>query len=468
MMTKSRDKAKRKSVQIDDIGITRERLTSRGGLALFAKYLCHIGLLNELEHRFGRLRKNGKGARISELFKQILCFFLDGTSRHLTWFDTLKGDEGYAVGIETTPASLASSHAVKRFFQAFSPVTIWLFRPILHQLFIWRLRMEKPDVVVLGIDTMVMDNSEARKRHGVQPTYKRVAGFQPLQMTWGRYIVDAVFRGGKKHSNHGDTVSKMILHAVAAVRIYYRGDVPIVLLMDSGFFDQKLFALCESLKVGFVCGGRLSDGVKDYVKSVPGACFRIFNKGGQAWDYLEFGHHPVSWERCRRAVYCRPRYEDHQALLEFARPDTVIYTNLGMGQWIDEGLLAAGQESRLSAEGLIELYHGRGRDELVFRSFKDFGFEELPFKRFTPNAALYYVMLLAFFLSEAFKEDVLGGVVPVEAYPTTLRRKAIDFAAKIVRTGGRTIFKVTQTVWDRLNLPVVWKRSGSPPKICWE
>ena len=57
---------------------------------------------------------------------------------------------------------------------------------------------------------MVMDNDDAPKRHGVKPTYKKVLGFQPLQMTWGRYIIDAVFRGGDKHSNHGDTAAKMI------------------------------------------------------------------------------------------------------------------------------------------------------------------------------------------------------------------------------------------------------------------
>ena len=104
----------------------------------------------------------------------------------------------------------------------------------------------------------------------------------------------------------------------------------------------------------------------------------------------------------------------------------------------------------------------------MFRSFKDFGFEELPFKKFIPNAAFYYVMLLAFFLCEAYKEDVLDGVIPAVAYPTTLRRKALDFAAKVVRTSGRTTLKVTRAVWDRLNLPVLWERSGCPPKICWE
>jgi hypothetical protein len=467
MMTKTTDKAKNKSHGIDGLGITNDTLTSRGGLALFVKYLRHIGLLSEIESRFGRLRKSAKGVPVAEMFKQVICFFIDGTSRHLTWFDALLQDEGYARGIETAARDMASSHAVKRFFRAFSPVLIWLFRPMLHRLFIWRLGITRPEVVVLGIDTMVMDNNEAKKRHGVQPTYKKKAGFQPLQMTWGRFIVDAVFRGGKKHSNHGDTVLKMILHQVANIRTGYRGDVPIVVVMDGGFFDQKLFRLLESLEVGYICGGRLSEGVKQYVRSVDASCFHPYENGSQVWDYLEFGDRPGAWDRGRRAVFCRPRYEDRQALLEFARPDTVMYTNLGMGGRVDERLKAAGKAAWIEAEGVIGLYHGRGRDELVFRSLKDFGFQELPFKCFTPNAALYQVMLLAFFLFEAYKEDVLEGVIPVSAYPTTVRRKAVDFAAKIVRTGGRTILKVTEAVWDRLNLPLLWERSGCPPKINW-
>ena len=38
------------------------------------------------------------------------------TSRHLTWFDTLKKEPEYAGTIESDPANLLSSHSVKRFF----------------------------------------------------------------------------------------------------------------------------------------------------------------------------------------------------------------------------------------------------------------------------------------------------------------------------------------------------------------
>ena len=67
---------------------------------------------------------------------------------------------------------LASSHAVKRFFGKFSFVRVYLFRHLLQILFIRRLKKTCPTVIVLGLDSMVLDNDDALKRHGVQPTYK--------------------------------------------------------------------------------------------------------------------------------------------------------------------------------------------------------------------------------------------------------------------------------------------------------
>ncbi len=45
---------------------------------------------------------------------------------------------------------------------------------MLQHLFLWRLNLERPEVVVLNIDTMVMDNDDAPKRHGVKPIYKKI------------------------------------------------------------------------------------------------------------------------------------------------------------------------------------------------------------------------------------------------------------------------------------------------------
>ena len=466
MWRKSRQ-GKGKTHRITSVGITNDTLTSRGGLSLFGRYIEGIGIRSTFDRLFGSMRKNGKGQPIDAIMKQVLCNFMDGTSRHLVHFDRLKEDVGYAGVIESAPEQLISSHAVKRFFNAFSWVRIWLFRRLLQGLFLWRLKVTRPAVIELGIDTMVMDNDEAEVRHGVQPTYKKVEGFQPLQMTWGRVIVDAVFRGGKKHSNHGDTVEEMVRHVVWKIRKQYRTDVPIIFKMDSGFFDQNLFAVFEELGVGYVTSGKLYDDIKETVNHRDDSAWRKYQTKEQVWDYVEFSDRRGSWKKSRRAIFCRPRQEGAQLLFEFARPDTILYTNLGVGEVIDEQLTRAGHGGKMTAESIIALAHGRGCDELVHRGFKDFGHEELPFKRFAPNAAYYYLMAVAFFLFECFKEDVCAGVVPVTAYATTVRRKLIDIAAKIVKKSGKIILKVTSATWNSLKFNVLWEKSGSPPQFVW-
>ncbi len=49
-------------------------------------------------------------------------------------------------------------------------------------IFIWRLKVKQPDVIELGIDTMVMDNNDAEHRHGVKPTCKKKTDYTGF---WG-------------------------------------------------------------------------------------------------------------------------------------------------------------------------------------------------------------------------------------------------------------------------------------------
>jgi len=467
--TLSRNPPSPTTAHISDIAVTSDTLTGRGGLALFSRYVRNIGIFAHLERLFGALRRSGKGLGVSELFHQLFCFLADGTSPHLVYFDTLKEDEGYARGIETEPERMASSHAIKRFFGAFQWGRIWVFRHLLRQLFLWRLEREAPAAVVLGLDTMVMDNDEAHAKQGCEPTYKKVKGFQPLQLTWGPYVVDALFRGGKKHGNAGEVAGKMVEDAVAFLRKRYRDDVAVIVRMDAGFFDQKLFRAFEEAGIGYLCSGKLEEDLTDMAQTADPAQWREYDNGRQLWHYLEFGVHRPSWKKgeWRRAFYTRPAYEEEQRLLEFARPDQVIYTNLGLGGLVDERLREAGCEGWLRPSELIELHHGRGRDELVHRALKDFRAEQLPFKQFQANAAFYYTVLVGFFLFESFKRDVTEEVVPITAQATRLRREVMDFAAKIVRSSGKVLLKVTAALWTRLRLRELWERTAHPPPFAW-
>ena len=42
----------------------------------------------------------------------------------------------------------------------------------------------------------------------------------------------------------------MLVHIVKKIRRQYRDDVPIMVRMDSAFFDEKIFETCERLKIG--------------------------------------------------------------------------------------------------------------------------------------------------------------------------------------------------------------------------
>ena len=143
-------------------------------------------------------------------------------------------------------------------------------------------------------------------------------------------------------------------------------------------------------------------------------------------------------------------------------PDSQL---LGTGTPLDQALIEAGLSEWLTNEGILELAHGRGADELVHRALKDFGTEQLPFKRFECNTAFYYIMVLAFNLCQAFKEDVCREVLPEGSYATAVRRQLIDIAAKVVRTSGRVILKVTRAAYERLRFQELWERANSPPRL---
>ena len=87
--------------------------------------------------------------------------------------------------------------------------------------------------------------------------------------------------------------------------------------------------------------------------------------------------------------------------------------------------------------------------------------EHLPFKNFGMNAAYYYLMVIGHLLLGSYRDDVLLEYVPSigpACYPEKIRRRAIDFAASIVHSGGYVILKITRAVNDILDAVKLWKR----------
>jgi hypothetical protein len=456
--------------KIKDVAITSERITGRGGLSLFLRYLEKSNLFSLLESVFKSLRKSRKGKSVSFILRQIMVFMMDGTSRAISHFDILQKDEGYAAALEVKQERLLSSHSVKRYFKKFTSLGLSkLYRNVLNTLFIWRLKIEKPDRIVLDIDTMVLDNSSSKVRYGVKPTYKKgVKGFQNLQITWNGRVVDAIFRNGSSHSNHGNDVKTSFKRIVHLIRKNYREDVEIIITLDSGFFSEENYNFFDTvLKVYFVGVGKMYSDLKEYLSQIPQEYYNEYSNKQNVWHYVELGDRRRNWKECGflRAIYTRFITDDNgQVLMEFSRPDTILYTNMGCSSFDKQ----SEKEVLFSAEEIISLAHGRGNSELVNRSFKEFMVKEtLPFKNFGMNAAYYYIMAITHFCFVSFKIDNLEIVECIDknAMPNTFRRKIIDFAAKIVKKGNNIILKVSRSVWEGINFEALWVAVNKVPLV---
>lgn len=342
------------------------------------------------------------------------------------------------------------------------------FWKILHELFFWRLSVTSPQVILLGADTMVMDNDSANKREGNEVTYKRKKGFQPLHISWGPFLIDVLFRKGSAHSNHGTDYIDRVRAVVKLIRKRYSPQVPIMLCSDSGFFDQKAFDIFEQeLHLHYITTGKLYGDVTEYVRDLPNDAFNSISKNKAVWQFIEYASRLKSWSKFRRCFFTRLHRDDTgQYVMGFGKPDSIIYTNIGNCPVADQRLRTAGGDEWFEAEAIIRKSHQRGADELIHRSLKELATkEQLPFKSFGMNRAYYFMLVFTHFLFEAYKQDVTAEVIPATVYPNTFRRKLIDFAVRISSRARYTVLNVTKTIYETINIEELWKRCQSPPQI---
>jgi hypothetical protein len=457
------------AAKINKIGVTSDKITARGGLPLFLRYIDRIDLYTLISNKLSSsIVLSGKGLTLQRFLKQIFAFFIDGSNMSISGFDLRKSDEGYAALLENKTDELASSHQIKRFFAKLSIIPNSVYCKILHELFVWRLNIEKPTIIELGIDTMVMDNDTSTKREGNEPTYKKVKGFQPLHISWNAFLIDVLFRKGSAHSNHGTDYTDRLMAIVKLIRTRYSIDVPIIIFADSGFADQKAYAIFEQdLKIHYVTTSKIYTDVKEYAQQLPAEAFGKFSKNKAVWLFAEFGNKLKSWNKFRRCILTKlQRDEAGQYVMSFEKPDSLIYTNIGCNKEIDDKLRAAGGERYFQNETIIQKSHERGADELIHRSIKELATkEQLPFKSFGMNRSYYFLLVITHFIFETYKRDITPDVIPITVYPNTFRRIMIDFAAKLTSHARNITLCVTKTVFDTINITNLWQKCQTPPKI---
>ena len=76
-------------------------------------------------------------------------------------------------------------------------------------------------------------------------------------------IVDAIFREGKAHSNHGNHVVRIITELVRLIRSHYDENVAIAIVADTGSMISACSTLCDRLYIAFIVGGKICKNILD-------------------------------------------------------------------------------------------------------------------------------------------------------------------------------------------------------------
>jgi len=426
---------------ITKISTTNECLTSRGGLAPFTNFLKKSQVSEELSLIYKDLRKSKKGIKLEEAFLQVLLFLADGTEHSLESFDKLSQDESWAK-THGCKDDLNTASLKRLLYKAYT-IDLELIRPYLSRVFQSVLKCESPNEVVLFLDSCVYNNDGAKCRAGVKPTYKNFQGYHPINLIWNGLYVDSYFQSGHCSTNHGDVVQVMLKNAAKNIRKTLGNEVRIIVRMDGGFYDQKIFKLCDELGINFVCAGKV---YKDHTFDVH-TFSGVYEKKKTLWKYEAFQERRNSWDKNMeyRALKLVAIEENGEPLLGL------------------NGRIILSNYDDCSDEQLIEYDHSRGKDELTHREIKDFTSERMPCLDFHANQLWYYMGILAFNLFQIFKRKI--ACLFKTSYPTTFRRKFFDIAGKIIPKARSFTLKINKFKMNELQFDEIWERSLIPWRI---
>jgi hypothetical protein len=423
---------------ITKISTTSECLTPRAGLAPFVNFLKKSHVSDELSLIYQDLRKSKKGIKLKEAFLQILLFLADGTEQSLESFDRLNQDESW-IKIHGCKEYLNTA-SLKRLLYKADKIDVETIRPYFHRIFQSVLKNESPNEVVLFLDSCVYNNDGAKCRAGVKPTYKNFQGYHPINLIWNGFYVDTYFQSGHCSTNHGDIVKTMLKNASKSIRETLGPEVTIIVRMDGGFYDQKIFKLCDELGVNFVCAGKVYKDHTFDVHSFSG----IYENKNSMWKYEAF-------QECRKSWDENMKYRALKLVVVEENGEPLLGLN---------GRIILSNYDNCSDEKLIEYDHSRGKDELTHREVKDFTSERMPCLDFHANQLWYYMGILAFNLFQVFKRKI--ACLFKTSYPTTFRRKFFDIAGKIIPESRSFTLKIHKFKMKELQFNKIWERSLIP------
>jgi len=442
-------------------------ITANSGMFLLGEFLKQVDLMESLSKLNIFFRK-----KIDESV-HILALILNHFSGGDVIRDTeyIKNDSALCAlfGDIHIPAPHTSGDFLERFTEDY----VEKLRKIIHKYQDKELKKQRKrlgDLVTVSLDSSIY-KVYGNTIEGTGPSYKKIFGYHPLLMhlhDTGE-LLDIYLRDGNSYTSTGAV--SMLDHNLDRLARYYD---TIIVLADSGFFDQKIIKKLNELevqlsdkynrtiKIKFIITSEINNPIRERLtdveliwaipenENVPHEDIRnshtknyrlealrallrrrdkAFKQRGDL-ELTEFDHMVPSWQESYRFVFKR-----QELIIESTGDQTDLLD--GTPEYFYHGYVTNIEDQ--SQEEIIALIDSRGNQEKFIEDLKNgLGTVHIPSKHFYGNYAYFLIAMLSWNL----KHWILIRISP----ETRIRWKRfrylfIKIGVQIKRSGGYIIIR---------------------------
>lgn len=391
-----------------------KRLTSYSGLVLFQALFQTLELTKRLRKCFA----HAGGTRVFGLARVVLQLVV----HVILGFRRLRDRDYYAddplVCRVLRVGKLPDVATISRTLAAADAQSVTNLRGLVRELVLDRLETTALARVTIDFDGSVLSTNRRAEGSavGFNPKRKGARSYYPLFAVVSQLgmFFDLLHRPGNVHDSRGAT--DFIRECIQAARDRL-GRVVLEARLDAAFFDERVLALLEELRV-------------EYAASVPFARFvslrhlvdrrERWRRIDDEWSFFETNWRPKSWSEKRRVILVRRRHR--------VRRKGPLQLDLFEPVDHDFEYKAIVTNKAIGAAAIVQFFNGRGIQEQVFGEAKqDASLGYVPCKRLTANQIFVLSTMLA---------HNLGRELQLQAEPERRRTTPTRAAVFVLRGLG--------------------------------
>lgn len=365
--------------------ITKDKLTSRGGLVLVDTINRQIGLTNKIDQHFKKPGSN-RGFQPSSFVYSLLLMFLEGGQclddlKHIRQDQALRS----VLGLGKVPSSDTMGDWLRRQGQHGVLAASEVNRLLLAT------GLKNCKKVTLDMDATLCQsrNKEA------EWTYKKCKGYMPMigHIAETGQIVHVDFRKGNVPPSKGNLD---FMHQCEAA--LPDGVEVSMLRIDAAGYQEKIIEECLDRKIHFAIRARMCKTLKSSIEAQPESVWQpLINREGKAVEgcsTLRLAHTMDKSSKSFELIVQRQVIEGQQELPLDPLPNQ---ESLISGKYMYRAIAVYGPKDRNNSEW-IHWYNQRGEcsENRIKELKEDFAAGRLPCKDFDANALCFALSSLAY------------------------------------------------------------------------